>query len=153
MQPEDVRLASWDAVRTHLLGRYVAIAHREEPDATYAVVGVRTRPSDTPMIVLAQPRVVVGRARLILIARVCPADEVVAEVVLAHGGAAGAGSLVVLDGSLALRHVSSLATLTVEELDASLSALAIETKAFQNLFAGHRATVATTAASTMAHWI
>jgi hypothetical protein len=155
MQPTfgPTRTTHWDAVREHLLRRYVPIALQEKLDATYVVVEVSAHAAEPPAIVLVQPREVAGRVRLILIARICAADEVAAEVVLAHGGAASVGGLAVLDGSLALRYVGSLATMTVDELDASLRLLVIEARAFQQLFANHRATVASSAASTMAHWI
>ena len=145
------QLPSWKAVREHLFRHYRPIADTEGSEATYAVVDVRSGAEST--LVFAQPRDVAGRARLILIARICSADEVVPEVVLANGGATSAGALVVLDGSIALRYVGSLATMTADELDASLALLAAETRGFHRVFAAHRSTVAKSAASTMAHWI
>lgn len=152
-QVQEHARATWEAIRHHLLREYVTVARHDAPETPYVVIEVRRPAGENPIQVFVQPRIIARWARLVSLARVCPADEVTAETVLAHGGAASAGGLVVLDGSLVLRHVSALSTMTAAELHASLDLLAIEATAFQRLFADHRSMVATHAASIMSHWI
>ncbi len=142
-------MTSWDGLCRYVMDHHEVIA----VEASYIVIAVPGHRETSPEVMLLQPREVGGRARLEIITRICAADEVPAEVVLAHSGAAIAGSLVVLDGSLGLRHVMSLDSTSPAELDAALRALAVEMRAFQHLFVGLRATAEAAAASVMTHWL
>lgn len=142
-------MASWDGLCRYVMEHHEVIA----TDANYVVIVLPDGGEASPPVLLLQPREVGGRARLEIITRICAADEVPAEVVLAHSGAAIAGSLVVLDSSLALRHVMSLDSTNPSEVNAALGALAVEMRAFQHLFVGLRATASEAAASVMTHWI